>query len=145
MGFDVYILEFSTGFCVDTETLLFNLGGCIRACSTIDLIPSSTIAHQKNHEQNQSTKTCPPFVQVFMTSKARKPVLPLLCLLLFMGPSSQLDTLLPGQEIKLKDGGELVSAQGNFRLGFFKLKSNNYYLGIWYNPEGEFSVCCQSR
>ena len=29
--------------------------------------------------------------------------------------------------------GELVSNQGNFMLGFFELKSNNCYLGIWYN------------
>ena len=67
-----------------------------------------------------------------MASKARKLVLALLCLLLFLGPSSQLDTLFPGQEIKFQDG-DLVSSQGNFVLGFFELKNNNYYLGIWYN------------
>ena len=67
-----------------------------------------------------------------MASKARKLVLALLCLLLFLGPSSQLHKLLPGQEIKFKNGN-LVSNQGNFILGFFELKGNNYYLGIWYN------------
>ena len=67
-----------------------------------------------------------------MASKARKLVLALLCLLLFLGPSSQLDTLFPGQEIKFQDG-DLVSSQGKFILGFFELKNNNYYLGIWYN------------
>nr|POF19471.1 g-type lectin s-receptor-like serine/threonine-protein kinase [Quercus suber] len=48
------------------------------------------------------------------------------------GPSSQLDKLLPGQEIKFNNE-DLISNQGNFILGFFVLKSNNYYLGIWYN------------
>ena len=67
-----------------------------------------------------------------MASKARKLVIALLCLLLFLGPSSQLDKLLPGQEIKFNNG-DLVSNQGNFMLGFVELKSNNYYLGIWYN------------
>ena len=68
-----------------------------------------------------------------MASEARKLFLALLCLLLFLGPSSQLDTLFQGREIKFEDGDELVSTQGNFKLGFFELKSNNYYLGIWYN------------
>ncbi|XP_075667800.1 G-type lectin S-receptor-like serine/threonine-protein kinase CES101 [Castanea sativa] len=68
-----------------------------------------------------------------MANKAQKLVLALLCLLLFLGPSSQLDTLWQGREIKFNEGDGLVSAQGNFRLGFFKLESNNYYLGIWYN------------
>ena len=84
------------------------------------LIPSSAIAHQKNQ-------------QTIMANKAQKLVLALLCLLLFLGPSSQLDTLFQGREIKFEDGDELVSTQGNFKLGFFELKSNNYYLGIWYN------------
>ena len=48
-----------------------------------------------------------------------------------MGPSSQLDTLVQGQE--LKDGDNLVSAHGKFKLGLFHLTSNNYYLGKWYN------------
>ena len=61
----------------------------------------------------------------------RKFVLGLLCLLLFLGPSSQLDRLLQGQE--MKNGDELVSDQGIFILGFFSLTNNNYYLGIWYN------------
>nr|XP_023890086.1 G-type lectin S-receptor-like serine/threonine-protein kinase CES101 [Quercus suber] len=61
----------------------------------------------------------------------RKLVLGLLCLLLFLGPSSQLDRLLQGQE--MKNGDELVSDQGIFILGFFSLTNNNYYLGIWYN------------
>ena len=66
-----------------------------------------------------------------MASKSRKLMLGFVCFLLFLGPSSQLDRLLQGQE--LKDGDELVSAQGNFKLGFFTLESNNYYLGIWLN------------
>ena len=47
----------------------------------------------------------------------RKLVLGLLCLLLFLGPSSQLDRLLQGQV--MKNGDELVSDQGIFILGFF--------------------------
>ncbi|XP_050286209.1 G-type lectin S-receptor-like serine/threonine-protein kinase CES101 [Quercus robur] len=66
-----------------------------------------------------------------MASKSRKLMLGFVCLLLFLGPSSQLDRLLQGQEHK--DGDELVSAQGNFKLGFFTLESKNYYLGIWLN------------
>ena len=69
-----------------------------------------------------------------MASKSRKLMLGFVCFLLFLGPSSQLDRLLQGQE--LKDGDELVSAQGNFKLGFFTLESNNYYLGIWLNANG---------
>uniref|UniRef100_A0A7N2LNA9 Non-specific serine/threonine protein kinase n=1 Tax=Quercus lobata TaxID=97700 RepID=A0A7N2LNA9_QUELO len=63
-----------------------------------------------------------------MVSKVQKLILGLLCLLLFLEPSSQQDTLVQGHEIT-----ELVSGQGNFRLGFFPLVRNNYYLGIWYN------------
>ncbi|KAM3747668.1 hypothetical protein ACB098_05G052200 [Castanea mollissima] len=67
-----------------------------------------------------------------MASKVRNLIPCLLCLLLFVGPSSSLrETLVQGQEVK--DGDELVSAQGNFKLGFFTLESNSYYLGIWYN------------
>ncbi|GAY64754.1 hypothetical protein CUMW_235860 [Citrus unshiu] len=41
------------------------------------------------------------------------------------------DKLLPGQ--LLKDGDELVSAFGNFRMGFFSYESlEDRYLGIWY-------------
>ncbi|KAL4626188.1 hypothetical protein ACB092_05G077700 [Castanea dentata] len=61
----------------------------------------------------------------------RKLVLGLLCLVLFLGPSTQLDRLLQGQE--MKNGDQLVSDQGIFILGFFSLTNNNYYLGIWYN------------
>ncbi|XP_065627280.1 G-type lectin S-receptor-like serine/threonine-protein kinase CES101 [Quercus suber] len=61
----------------------------------------------------------------------RKLVLGLLCLLLFLGLSSQLDRLVQRQEMKI--GDELVSDQGIFILGFFSLTNNNYYLGIWYN------------
>ncbi|KAE8700647.1 putative skp1 [Hibiscus syriacus] len=44
------------------------------------------------------------------------------------------DTLLPGQELKDSELGYLVSARGTFRLGFFSPgKSNNRYLGMWYN------------
>uniref|UniRef100_A0A7N2L5H1 non-specific serine/threonine protein kinase n=1 Tax=Quercus lobata TaxID=97700 RepID=A0A7N2L5H1_QUELO len=45
--------------------------------------------------------------------------------------ASKLDTLVQGQE--LKDGDNLVSAHGKFKLGLFHLTSNNYYLGKWYN------------
>ena len=66
-----------------------------------------------------------------MASKTQKLKLGFLCLLLFLWTSSQsqLDTLVQGQELE----GELVSAQGLFRLGFFSLASGSYYLGIWYN------------
>ncbi|KAL4626197.1 hypothetical protein ACB092_05G078000 [Castanea dentata] len=37
--------------------------------------------------------------------------------------------------LELKDGEELVSADRGFRLGFFNLTPNNYYLGIWYNGD----------
>ncbi|KDO37222.1 hypothetical protein CISIN_1g045212mg, partial [Citrus sinensis] len=52
---------------------------------------------------------------------------------LLTGPCySQTDTLLPGQ--LLKDGDELVSAFGNFRMGFFSyMSSEDRYLGIWYH------------
>ena len=67
-----------------------------------------------------------------MASRVRNVILCLSCLLLFVEPSSSLlETLVQEQEVK--DGDELVSAQGNFKLGFFTLQSNNYYLGIWYN------------
>uniref|UniRef100_A0A7N2R4I6 non-specific serine/threonine protein kinase n=1 Tax=Quercus lobata TaxID=97700 RepID=A0A7N2R4I6_QUELO len=66
-----------------------------------------------------------------MANKVRKLTLVLLCLIHYLGPSSQLDTLVQGQE--LKDGDNLVSAHGKFKLGFFNLTRNNYYLGIWYN------------
>ena len=69
-----------------------------------------------------------------MASKAQKLKLGFICLVLFLGPSSQsqLDTLEQGQELK-NIGGGLVSAQGLFRLGFFNFTSGSYYLGIWYN------------
>ncbi|KDO56866.1 hypothetical protein CISIN_1g046791mg [Citrus sinensis] len=52
---------------------------------------------------------------------------------LLTGPCySQTDTLLLGQ--LLKDGDELVSAFGNFRMGFFSyMSSGDRYLGIWYH------------
>ncbi|KAJ4718138.1 putative Receptor protein kinase [Melia azedarach] len=52
----------------------------------------------------------------------------LICQLSF----SQTDKLLQGQV--LKDGDELVSAFGNFRLGFFSPDgTTDRYLGIWYH------------
>ena len=69
-----------------------------------------------------------------MGSKVRKPVLGVFCFLLFLRPYSSTDTLEQGQEIK--DGAELVSAGGHFRLGFLNVTSNNYYLGIWNNDDG---------
>ena len=69
-----------------------------------------------------------------MASKAQKLKLGFICLVLFLGPSSQsqLDTLEQGQELK-NIGGGLVSAQGFFRLGFFNFTRGRYHLGIWYN------------
>ncbi|KAH9714388.1 G-type lectin S-receptor-like serine/threonine-protein kinase [Citrus sinensis] len=52
---------------------------------------------------------------------------------------SQTDKLLPGQ--LLKDGDELVSAFGNFRMGFFSPDgSENRYLGVWYYRPTDPSV-----
>ncbi|KAK9232015.1 hypothetical protein WN943_022257 [Citrus x changshan-huyou] len=49
-----------------------------------------------------------------------------------VNPDEETDTLLPGQ--LLKDGDELVSAFGNFRMGFFSyMSSEDRYLGIWYH------------
>uniref|UniRef100_A0A7N2LLM5 Uncharacterized protein n=1 Tax=Quercus lobata TaxID=97700 RepID=A0A7N2LLM5_QUELO len=75
-----------------------------------------------------------------MASIARKFIPNFLCLLLFLGLSSseQRNTLVQRQE--LKDGDELVSADGKFRLGFFNLTSNNSYLGIWYNGDSLTNV-----
>ncbi|XP_044496560.1 G-type lectin S-receptor-like serine/threonine-protein kinase At1g67520 [Mangifera indica] len=55
-----------------------------------------------------------------------------LCLILLFGTAySQTDKLLQGQ--LLKDGDQLVSAFGNFRLGFFSPPgTTKRYLGIWY-------------
>ena len=68
-----------------------------------------------------------------MASKVQKLILGLLCLLLFLEPSSQqIRILMQGQEITY--GTDLFSGgQGNFRLGFFRLARYNFYLGIWYN------------
>ena len=75
-----------------------------------------------------------------MASIARKFIPNFLCLLLFLGLSSsqQRNTLVQRQE--LKDGDELVSADGKFRLGFFNLTSNNSYLGIWYDGDSLTNV-----
>nr|POE64042.1 g-type lectin s-receptor-like serine/threonine-protein kinase [Quercus suber] len=75
-----------------------------------------------------------------MASIARKFIPNFLCLLLFLGLSSsqQRNKLVQRQE--LKDGDELVSADGNFRLGFFNLTSNNSYLGIWYDGDSLANV-----
>ena len=75
-----------------------------------------------------------------MASIARKFIPNFLCLLLFLGLSSsqQRNTLVQRQE--LKDGDELVSADGKFRLGFFNLTSNNSYLGIWYDGDSLANV-----
>ncbi|KAK9232004.1 hypothetical protein WN943_022245 [Citrus x changshan-huyou] len=51
----------------------------------------------------------------------------------------QTDKLLPGQ--LLKDGDELVSAFGNFRMGFFSPDgSENRHLGVWYYRPTDPSV-----
>jgi hypothetical protein len=56
------------------------------------------------------------------------------CIFLLISPvriSAISATLTPGQSIR--DGETLVSAEGNFELGFFSPgSSNNRYLGIWY-------------
>lgn len=69
----------------------------------------------------------------------------ILCCILFIRPSdSQSDTLAQGQE--LKDGMQLFSASGIFRLGFFKPgDANNSYLGIWYNRNNEKAVWVANR
>ncbi|KAJ0007371.1 hypothetical protein Pint_29826 [Pistacia integerrima] len=52
-------------------------------------------------------------------------------ILVFGVSYSQTDKLLQGQV--LKDGDQLVSDFGNFRLGFFCPEgTRNHYLGIWY-------------
>ncbi|KAK0598091.1 hypothetical protein LWI29_031569 [Acer saccharum] len=62
-------------------------------------------------------------------------------LLLLMGSCySQRDKLLQGEE--LKDGDELLSTFGKFKLGFFSTTSSSSkrYIGVWYNkPEDRMS------
>ncbi|XP_021829132.1 G-type lectin S-receptor-like serine/threonine-protein kinase CES101 [Prunus avium] len=67
------------------------------------------------------------------------------CCIIFIGPSdSQTDTLAQGQQ--LKDGMQLFSASGIFRLGFFKPgNSNTSYLGIWYNRNNEKAAWIANR
>ncbi|KAJ0007578.1 hypothetical protein Pint_29815 [Pistacia integerrima] len=67
------------------------------------------------------------------------------CLILLFGVSySQTDRLLQGQV--LKDGDQLVSAFGNFRLGFFSPEgTRNRYLGIWYYKPKDRSCPFQSN
>ncbi|KAK9923333.1 hypothetical protein M0R45_031758 [Rubus argutus] len=69
----------------------------------------------------------------------------ILCCVLFIRASdSQSDTLAQGPE--LKDGMQLFSASGIFRLGFFKPgDANNSYLGIWYNRNNEKAVWVANR
>ncbi|XP_044496561.1 uncharacterized protein LOC123218967 [Mangifera indica] len=65
-------------------------------------------------------------------------------LIFLLGASySQTDRLTPGQG--LKDGDQLVSAFGNFRLGFFSPEgTRNRYLGIWYyTPRDRRRACCE--
>lgn len=81
-----------------------------------------------------------------MANKIPKLILGLLCLLLYFGPSSQHDILEQGRELKFRE--ELFSAEGKFKLGFFNLTSNHYYIGIWHNDDNtwrQFGVGCQSR
>lgn len=66
------------------------------------------------------------------------------CTLLMEASDSQSDTLAQGQE--LKDGMQLFSASGIFRLGFFKPgDASNSYLGIWYNRNNEKAVWVANR
>ncbi|TXG69069.1 hypothetical protein EZV62_004004 [Acer yangbiense] len=71
-----------------------------------------------------------------MATKGRiRMLLSFSCFLVLMGHSySQRDKLLQGGE--LKDGDELVSAFGKFKLGFFtpskSPKSSERYIGVWY-------------
>ncbi|KAG6733742.1 hypothetical protein I3842_01G239500 [Carya illinoinensis] len=82
-----------------------------------------------------------------MNCKARNLFFPwLLCFILLMiSPScSDMDTLAQGQE--LKDGDNLFSASGIFKLGFFKPgHANTSYLGIWYNTNNERAVWVANR
>ncbi|TXG69068.1 hypothetical protein EZV62_004003 [Acer yangbiense] len=72
-----------------------------------------------------------------MANKGRiRMLLSFSCFLVLMGHSySQRDKLLQGGE--LKDGDELVSASGKFKLGFFtpskSPKSSKRYIGVWYH------------
>ena len=64
------------------------------------------------------------------------------CLLLLLTGScySQRDKLLQGEE--LKDGDQLLSTFGKFKLGFFSTTSSSSkrYIGVWYNkPEDRTS------
>ncbi|KAK1575063.1 hypothetical protein Q3G72_002274 [Acer saccharum] len=75
-----------------------------------------------------------------MATKGRiRMLLSFSCFLVVMGHSySQRDKLLQGEE--LKDGDQLVSASGKFKLGFFTPSSTPYsserYIGVWYyKPE----------
>ncbi|KAK0598230.1 hypothetical protein LWI29_032729 [Acer saccharum] len=75
-----------------------------------------------------------------MATKGRiRMLLSFSCFLVVMGHSySQRDKLLQGEE--LKDGDQLVSASGKFKLGFFTPSSMPYsserYIGVWYyKPE----------
>lgn len=79
-----------------------------------------------------------------MASRARNLFLVFSCLLPLLGPSySKLaDQLVHGKE--LKDGDELVSANENFIIRFFKL-AGIAYLGIWYNRNNEKPVWDANR
>ncbi|KAK7859333.1 g-type lectin s-receptor-like serine/threonine-protein kinase [Quercus suber] len=79
-----------------------------------------------------------------MASRARNLFLVFSCLLPLLGPSySKLaDKLVHGKE--LKDGDELVSANENFIIRFFKL-AGIAYLGIWYNRNNEKPVWDANR
>ena len=49
------------------------------------------------------------------------------------------DTILQGQSISTSQ--TIISAAGNFELGFFKPgNSTNYYVGIWYKKVPERTV-----
>lgn len=54
--------------------------------------------------------------------------------------SMAVDTIRPNQT--LKDGETVVSAGGEFELGFFRSgSSSNRYLGIWYKKYIKWNCC----
>ncbi|KAM4111471.1 hypothetical protein ACJW30_05G070100 [Castanea mollissima] len=73
-----------------------------------------------------------------MANKTRKLILGLLCLLIYLGPSSsqpQHDTLVQGEELVIYT--ELNSVEGRFRIEFISFDAINYYVGIWYNTNAD--------
>ena len=65
-------------------------------------------------------------------------------LLSFLRTSTTLDTITPSQSIR--DGETLVSADGNFELGFFSPgSSKSRYVGIWFGVSNDTVVWVANR